>query len=103
MAGGSIPSGGTTPPARLQVVGSLGSLPSEAGRYTSLMALTRIDIVQNGVKEYWADEWHMYLQDEGQTLKLVAKGDGSAPKEARDEALAKFFAEHLSRLPQSED
>lgn len=55
--------------------------------------VTRVDVVIPGmVKEYWADAWKTYIQDEGRTLKLIADGDGSVHKDARDAVLADFFA-----------
>jgi hypothetical protein len=50
--------------------------------------LTRVVVVHDGTaKEFFADEWEFSRQDDGQTLKLFATGDGAQPRAARHEAL----------------
>jgi hypothetical protein len=53
------------------------------------IVLPATDIGGREVFEYWADEWVMRLQDDHQTIKLEATGDGMAAKAIRDAALAK--------------
>lgn len=45
---------------------------------------TRVVIVTpNGQHEFWADSWTESVQDDGQTLKLFARGSGDAARDAR--------------------
>ena len=54
--------------------------------------VTRIDIVQDGVKEFWADHWEGYFEDDHRTLKIIATGDGEGAKAERNASLANDFA-----------
>lgn len=47
-------------------------------------SVTRLVVVKDGAYlEYWADHWSVDVQDDGRTLKLFARGDGSAAIETR--------------------
>lgn len=49
---------------------------------------TRVVVVAGEeVAEYWADYWHVLMQDDGRTVKLFGRGDGSAGAEDRKKAL----------------
>lgn len=51
---------------------------------------TRVVLVTgDGVTEYWADSWHLLVQDDGRTVKLFGRGDGSAGAEDRKKALGR--------------
>lgn len=59
----------------------MGLVPSSA---------TRVVIVTpDGQHEFWADSWAESVQDEGQTLKLFARGSGDAARDARRESLSR--------------
>ncbi|TXH09304.1 MAG: hypothetical protein E6R04_08575 [Spirochaetes bacterium] len=52
--------------------------------------LTRVVVVNDGkATEYWADSWTLATQDDGRTLKLFGRGDGTVARENRDVALMK--------------
>lgn len=51
---------------------------------------TRVVIITpNGQHEFWADSWAESVQDEGQTLKLFARGSGDSAGKARRESLSR--------------
>jgi len=52
------------------------------------ISATRIVIITpEGQHEFWADSWAESVQDEGQTLKLFARGSGDAAREELRESL----------------
>ncbi len=59
----------------------------DEGLAALLEQVTRIHIIGDNPKEYFADEWVASLQDEGKTLKLFAYGEGTAAKAERDMSL----------------
>jgi hypothetical protein len=64
--------------------------------------VTRIHVVNTDGpeivnKEFWADDWHISLQDEGRTLKIIGSGTGAQSLAERDGALAAFVAQYAVR------
>lgn len=60
--------------------------------------LTRVVVVtDDGVKEFWADEWSVHVQDDGRTLKLFPKGDGKSAQAQRNESLGKLLVADMQR------
>ena len=67
-------------------------------------SVTRVNVVTPGlglVEEYWAGSWETHVLDEGRTLSLIGKGDGSAAKAQRDAALAILIATDMKRISES--
>ena len=55
---------------------------------------TRIVVVpadRSQAQEFWADSWSISVQDDGQTLKLIARGDGETAKKKRSESFAEWL------------
>lgn len=66
-------------------------------------SLTRVVVVtDDGVKEFWADQWSVHVQDDGRTLKLFPKGDGSAARIARQHSLTELFRDDLERAQRNQ-
>lgn len=83
-----------------QLKAEKGKLASEVDRLRNReipLTVTRVDIVGNEVREYWADQWTPYVGDNGRTLKLFALGKGAVAKAERDTALGKELAAVLER------
>ena len=60
--------------------------------------VTRVVVITDaGVKEFWADEWNAYLQDDGRTLKLFPVGDGHAARVQAQRALNEQMLEDFRR------
>lgn len=59
------------------------------------LPITRVHVITDEPREYWADSWTSHIQDDGRTVKLIAVGDGAAAKHERDLALGKQLAARI--------
>lgn len=65
--------------------------------------VTRVVVVtDDGVKEFWADEWGAYLQDDGCTLKLFPRGNGNVARITRQQSLIELFKDDLARAQRNQ-
>lgn len=63
--------------------------------------IKRIDVFDNNgrlVKEYWADEWVVHVQDQGRTIKLFAHGTGDRYRNMRASDLGNDLMRSQGRL-----
>lgn len=61
---------------------------------TDLSGITRVHVVAYGRSfEFWADNWHVFIQDGGRTLKLFQEGSGVQHQAVRDASLAEEITE----------
>lgn len=63
--------------------------------------VTRIDIVgskSGRLGEFWADEWDVYVQDDGRTIKFFARGDGGKAHSERNASLGKDLVGGMQSL-----
>lgn len=65
-------------------------------------SVTRVVVVTDGgVREFWADEWVVSVQDDGRTLKLFPTGNGIAARTEATRALAELMQQDLQRAQEN--
>lgn len=77
---------------------------AEISTQCDLAEVTRICLQTDlGRYEFWADSWQPTVQDDGRTLHLRGRGEGTFAKTQRDLALAADLTDAPSASPEDQE